>query len=157
MDKFISPTKGALDFSDMVNHIIDYISSEKDKKYAVFIGTDSSVKHHIEYVTAIAVHRVGYGGIFFYTRKHLIKTSITLRERIYQETLLSVEIAQKLLESLDYRQISNFQLTIHLDIGKNGPTKEIINEVMGIVKGYGFEATYKPLSWAATSIADRYT
>jgi predicted RNase H-related nuclease YkuK (DUF458 family) len=46
-------------------------------------------------------------------------------------------------------------LEIHVDIGTVGPTKEMIKEIVGMVKGSGFFVKIKPDSFAATSLADK--
>src|SRR3989338_436623 len=40
---------------------------------------------------------------------------------------------------------------------KNGPTRELIDAVVGMVKGYGLEAVIKPDSFGAFVLADRHT
>jgi len=45
-------------------------------------------------------------------------------------------------------------LEIHTDIGQVGETKEMIKEIVGMVKGNGFEVKIKPESFGATSVAD---
>jgi len=52
----------------------------------------------------------------------------------------------------------NYQLRyIHADIGENGATKDMIKEVIGLIKGNGFEPKIKPESFAASVVADRYS
>ena len=42
-------------------------------------------------------------------------------------------------------------------VGKDEETRELINAVTGMVKGCGYKVKYKPESYAATKVADRYT
>jgi len=51
----------------------------------------------------------------------------------------------------------NYDFQIHIDVGQNGPTREMIKEVVGMVRGNGFKAKIKPESYAASSIADKHT
>ena len=48
-------------------------------------------------------------------------------------------------------------LYIHADVGENGKTKDMIKEVVGLIKSNGFEAKIKPESYAASVVADKYT
>ncbi len=50
----------------------------------------------------------------------------------------------------------NYDFQIHIDVGQNGPTRDMIKEVVGMVRGNGFKAKIKPESYAASSIADKY-
>jgi predicted RNase H-related nuclease YkuK (DUF458 family) len=52
----------------------------------------------------------------------------------------------------------NYQFRyIHADIGENGKTKDMIKEVVGLIRSNGFEAKIKPESFAASVVADRFT
>jgi hypothetical protein len=50
-----------------------------------------------------------------------------------------------------------FNLEIHVDIGENGRTKEMIDEVVGMIIGGGMRVRIKPHAYAATSVADKHT
>ena len=52
---------------------------------------------------------------------------------------------------------SNVHLSIHMDIGKNGPTSKYIQELEGWVKATGYDCEIKPNSYAASTIADKYS
>lgn len=52
-----------------------------------------------------------------------------------------------------YRQL----LEIHLDVGEKGLTREILNMVVGMVKGSGYIAHIKPEAFAASCVADKHT
>lgn len=47
-----------------------------------------------------------------------------------------------------------FQYAIHVDAGKNGPTMQLIPELVGWVRACGYEAVTKPQSYAASTLAD---
>lgn len=80
-----------------------------------------------------------------------------------QEVLLSCELALYLKEKLEkkIRELPgslDYQFRyIHADIGENGQTRDMIKEVVGLIRGNGFEPQIKPRSYVATSVADRYT
>jgi len=67
---------------------------------------------------------------------------------------LSLEIGQQLLKILQEKQLPHFDLEIHADVGTNGETKNIINEVVGVIRGSGFVVKTKPESFGASSVAD---
>jgi predicted RNase H-related nuclease YkuK (DUF458 family) len=46
---------------------------------------------------------------------------------------------------------------IHADIGEQGQTRDMIKEIVGLIKGNGFEPKIKPESFVASTIADRYS
>ena len=46
---------------------------------------------------------------------------------------------------------------IHVDIGQKGPTRELIAEVVGMIRGNGFNVKTKPDAFGASSVADRHT
>ena len=48
-------------------------------------------------------------------------------------------------------------LEIHIDAGGNGPTKELMKELIGMVVGNGFTAKVKPEAFGASAVADRHT
>ncbi len=153
---FYSPTKGTLSFEEMVNLIVDYIS-RNGGPYRLIIGTDSSESEgETIFVTAVVLYRVGKGGIYFYKRmrdegKHGFK------KRIFYETHLSLDVASRIsyaLSKVDLEEIPH--LEIHLDVGEEGRTKEIVASVISYVSGNGFEAKIKPESFGATKVADKY-
>lgn len=157
-DFFQSPTFGKLAYKKVVKNLINFILEEPKETYQLIVGTDSEGKEKPDFVSAIIIHREGKGGKYFWKR---IKASkkYNLRTRIYEETMLSLSLAMKLRESLEkeFRKIEpkNYKnLEIHTDIGQVGETKEMIKEIMGMVRGNGFEVKIKPEAFGAASVAD---
>ncbi len=159
MDELFNSTTGLkLDNRQVTKEVVDFILEKKDRRYKIFIGSDSEghASDNTEFVTAVVVHRVGNGGRYFWRRKAL-KRFHTLRDRIIQEVLLSLKTAEEILESLKgFENLPEFDFEIHIDVGEKGETKSIIQEVVGMVRAYDFEARIKPESCAATNVADRY-
>jgi len=161
---FYSPSKGRLSFSQMCQEILGYLVEKPDKFYQVIVGCDSSSSDSPEFPLAVVVLRVGEGGRFFLKKiSYQNKKFYTWKLRVLEEVFLSCELALTLREELEKRI---FQLPetpkyefryIHADIGQDGQTKEMIKEVVGIIKGNGFEPVLKPNSFAASNVADRYT
>jgi len=156
-DLFISPTKGALKFSDLSGEVADFVNEDREKKYSVIVGTDSEQRNGTaEFVSVVVVHRIGCHGRYFWHKKKGIKT-YNLRDRIYKEANYSLDLAQNLIGELKEKiEHPYYGFEIHVDIGENGPTKEMIKEVVGMIKGNGFEAKIKPESWGATKVADKH-
>lgn len=154
---FISPTKGRLSFEQMFRDIINFTKEAPEENYKLIVGTDSQLRDDIIcYVTAVIILREGKGGRFYYTRERE-KKKLTLKQRIFMETARSLGVASHLTERLANVGLKVPNIEIHLDIGKQGRTKEIIREVVGMVVGSGFGARIKPESYGAFKVADRYT
>ena len=159
-DFFRNPTKGRMELAKVAREIFDFINCEPRSKCRLVVGTDSNGSGKTEFVTAIIVHRVGRGGRYFWKKTNGVHTYHTLRDRIYQEVNLSLETAQNILGKLRpliKKDLEPYDFQIHIDVGQNGPTKEMIKEVVGMVRGNGFEAKIKPESFAASNIADKHT
>ena len=142
---------------EVVAEITGFMKAEPGMHYKVTIGTDSELQHGniADFVTAIVVHRVGNGGRYFWRRLDALKMH-TLRERIVKEVLISLDIAKDTLAELQKFPLPHFDFEIHIDVGENGPTKAMIQEVVGMVRAHNFEAKTKPESYAASNIADRH-
>ncbi len=154
---FISPSRGERVFLEMVSDILMFVAEEVDSKYAIVVGTDSDASIGIgEFVTVVTVHRVGKHGRYFWTKRKNIKV-FDRHDRILKEAFFSLELAQKLVDVLRAKLDGRFyEFEIHLDIGQNGPTKQMIQEIVGMITGNGFTAKIKPEAYAATKVADRH-
>jgi predicted RNase H-related nuclease YkuK (DUF458 family) len=145
-------------FEDVILTVREYILSDNSQKYEIIIGTDSqfhpSIKN-IKYVTVISVRRVGKGARYFY-RKDYDSINFSIKTKILKEALFTYEVLQrvKILIS-DILSDSNF--ISHLDIGENGKSKEMIEDVVSIFKGSGCEFKIKPDSFIASGVADKHS
>lgn len=155
---FNSPTHGKLNLSQVREKTISFIEKKPEAKYRIVIGTDSAPgrKGATDFVTALVVHRVGTGAIYFWKRK-IEKKPLALRQKIYQEVSLSLEYAEKILKVFAKDGINRFDVEIHVDVGKIGETREMITEVVGMIRGSGFLVKTKPEAYGASTVADRYT
>ena len=147
----------------MVAEIAGYIDEEPTSFYRIVIGTDSQAKaidghSEIGFVTAIVVHRTGKGGRYFWHKQALKTKKMVLREKIYQETTISLAFAEKIVPKLrEAISAAKYDFEIHVDVGPLGPTRDMIKEVVGMVNGNGYKAKTKPESWGASSVADKHT
>lgn len=159
---FISPTRGELNLQGVVEEISKYVMDEPNQFYRVVIGTDSqgkrtNGKEEIDYVSAIIVHRVGKGARYFWCKTKQVK-HISLKEKIYTETTMSLQLASEFVPILRAKvSPTKYDFEIHIDVGPLGPTRDMIKEVVGMVQGSGYKARYKPDSWGASSVADKHT
>lgn len=153
---FVSPTKGRLTLDEVFKDLISFVESDPSANYNVIIGTDSHAKDETCFVTAIVVHQVGKGGRYYY-RKIRQRKITSLRQKIFFETAMSLDCAGRVAKKLSENGHADLNLEIHLDIGTNGPTKDLIREIVGMVVGSGFDAKIKPCACGATKVADKYT
>ena len=101
----------------------------------------------------------GFGGQYFW-RRQTVKNIHNLREKIYTETLASLNFAT-IFVPLFRKHLNgkepNYNLEIHVDVGEHGDTREMIKDVVGMVTGNGFVAKTKPYAYAASYVADKHT
>jgi len=155
---FQSPTYGPVELSQIREKILHFLAYDPKKTYQLVIGTDSQPHNGsgVDFVTAIVVHRIGTGGIYFWQRT-VNKKHYVLRQRMYEEATMSLEMAETLLALLHKDGITKYDVEIHVDIGKVGDTREMIQEIVGMIRGSGYAVKTKPESYAASKVADRYT
>lgn len=153
---FISPSKGQMDLPAVVVDILNYVSEDMNYTYKLIVGTDS---HPCDFgacfVSAIIIHRLGKGARYYYHRRQ--ENISNMRQRIFYETSLSLELADQLSQSLKEHGREDMKVEIHLDVGTHGDTRDLIKEVVGMVVGSGFDARIKPDSCGASKVADKYT
>lgn len=162
--KFQSCNDDDLGIKDVIEQIKLFLEKDTNSIYKLTIGTDSEVKivedkKILNLVSVIVIYRHGFGGKYFWS-KNKIGAPKTLRDKIYQEVLSSLDLAKIFVPELKTRlngQSSLYDLEIHIDVGEYGQTRNMIKEVVGIVTGSGYVAKIKPYSYAASNIADRYT
>jgi predicted RNase H-related nuclease YkuK (DUF458 family) len=165
---FQSHTHGELNIDGIITHIKDFLEEDPNAEYSLVIGSDSHEKadskksdgtKEINLVTAILIHRKGFGGKYFWRRQYQGNIH-TLREKIYAETLTSLTFASffvPLFKKHLNGKALNYNLEIHVDVGEHGDTRNMIKEVVGMVTGNGFVAKTKPDAYAASYVADKHT
>ncbi len=157
--QFHNETRGTLGFEETVGEIVAFIKKDPSRFYKIIVGTDSHASGLAELVSAVTVWRVGNGAIHFWTKSEERKFS-TLRERIWQEAIQSIMLAQELRARLTVVLGDDFFWDgneVHVDIGVNGPTRDLIDSVVGMIKGYNFQPVIKPEAFGASTVADRHT
>jgi len=161
---FYNPTKGNLNINQMIDEVLFYISEKPERFYDIIVGCDSSSGQEPHFPLAVVILRKGEGGRFFLKRiGYHNRKFYNWKERVLEEVMLSCELALFLRENFDKKikdspETFNYEFRyIHADIGENGATKDMIKEVTGLIRGNGFEAKIKPESFAASTVADRYS
>jgi uncharacterized protein len=161
---FFNSTQKNMDFLYVVNKIEELIQKNPEDIYRLAVGTDSQSKHKRTcFVSAIHLHRVGYGAWGCITKKVYNRKFSSLREKIAKETIMTYELVLKLNEDLFDKicnlsiknKAFNIDIEAHIDVGENGETRKLIREMMGYFQGTGIRALIKPYSYAASSYADR--
>ena len=160
--QFYNPTRGNLKIDQVIDEILGYIGDKSEKFYDIIVGCDSSSGETPDFPVAVVILRVGEGGRFFLKKiNYKNRKFYNWKTRILEEVFLSCELALFLRESLEKKLKDtsfNYQFRyIHADIGENGDTREMIKEVTGLIRGNGFEPKIKPESYAASTVADRYS
>ncbi len=154
-----------IDLESVADEVVSFMERKPQSSYKITIGSDSELLEDktADFVTAVVVHRIGNGGRYFWRRVKLGKF-YNLHDRIVREVMLSIDASNAFLnvlktkiqlkaeEGLNFR----WDFEIHVDVGENGPTKTLIQEVVGMVRAHNFEAKTKPESYAASNVADIY-
>src|SRR6185369_9512220 len=142
--QFFSPSKGHMEFSEVIQEISNYIKEKPGFFYDIIVGCDSPSTDKPFFPIAIVVLRTGAGGRFFlkkmqYSDNYLKRfMHINWKQRILQEVYLSCELALTLRETLEKEfgkatPTFNYQFQyIHADVGEVGKTREMVKEVTGL-------------------------
>jgi len=161
---FYNPTKGNLKVDEVINEALSYIAEKPEKFYDIIVGCDSSSGEEPHFPLAMVILRKGEGGRFFLKRvSYKNRKFYNWKARILEEVMLSCESALFLRENFEKKIKSfpnnfNYQFRyIHADVGENGATKDMIKEVVGLIRGNGFEPQIKPESFVASTVADRFS
>lgn len=151
-----------ISLTEVVGEIIAFMKGDPKREYTITVGTDSErfATGSADFVSAIVVHRIGNGGRYFWRGAELGPFH-TLRDRIIREVIISLELGKQLLEALEIAAkepegLPKWTFEIHADIGENGPTNVMIQEVVGMIRAHNFQAITKPHSYAASNVADRH-
>ena len=140
------------------------MKEKNERFYEIIVGCDSSSGQEPHFPVAVVVLRRGEGGRFFLKKiSYQNRKFYNWKERILEEVLLSCELALLLKEKFEKKiQESspsfNYQFRyIHADVGEHGETKDMIKEIVGLIRGNGFEPKIKPEAYVASIVADRYS
>lgn len=153
-------TYGDVSIEKIVEIIENYVRKNSHSDFQVIVGTDSQNFDKTKIVLVIAVLEKTKGGFFFYDITRVNKIT-NIKQKLYTETQMSLDCATKLMDAFEKQyektgfDYTKIQFSIHVDAGFNGPTKEVIPEIVGWVKSCGYDVHVKPESFVASSIADK--
>jgi len=156
---FLGQSGVSIPFDRVIAYVVDFVKKEPERFYKIIVGADSEASDVSNMVTAITVWRVGNGAIHFWTKSPEKKFG-SMRDRIWEEAISSITLAQEVRSRLAAELGDEFFWDgneIHVDIGENGPTKELIDSISGMIRGYNFTPVIKPYSFGASVVADRHT
>lgn len=158
---FKSLSRSSVPFHQLFGIILDFILADLKSSYKISIGTDSQVRRSTVIVSCIHVHRIGKGAIGFLHKHEMPRPLRNLHEKIFLETCTTLQLAH-LFDDTRIEKIytllgDKVDFEFHIDIGSNGRTKALINEMVGMVQGLNFVPKIKPDSYCASSFADKYT
>lgn len=153
---FESPTQGRLSLEGMFAEIVGYMRDDPEASYKLIIGSDSHTRDSTIFVTAVVIHRLGKGGRYFFHKSHH-QAIRSLRQKVLYETSMSLTTAARMTELLQRSGMGDLDMEIHIDVGQQGDTKDLIRELVGMVTGSGYHAQIKPHSFGASTVADKYT
>lgn len=159
-----SPTYGRITLRTACLLMAKFIQQKPAAEYVIGIGTDSQNFDYTKMVSAVYVHRVGYGAIIFYDIKRIPKIS-NIHQKMLTETGDSIDLADDTMQILDEMRMPdgsifkiddyNVRVELHCDVGTTGKSKETIREVVGWVESCGYVCKIKPDSPAASSLANK--
>lgn len=156
---FATPSHANMPLDAVVEDIAAFVRLQPARYYKIIIGSDSEAANPAVLVSAITVWRVGNGAIHFWSAS-AAKRFAVMRDRIWAEAIRSITLAQEMRGRLQLVLGDDFFWDgneVHVDIGENGPTKDMIDSVSGMIRGYNFVPVIKPYSFGASIVADRHT
>lgn len=148
------PGEKEITIDELILSVKKYVDADPNAKYEIAIGTDSQNFNRTKIVTVIAVHNIGHGGTYFYQIDYLPLIR-NINQKLYTETELSLNIANRIFS--EFEEYENVTRKIHVDAGYYGKTKTLIPGLTSWVKSCGYDVAVKPMSFAASSIANKYS
>lgn len=153
---FISPTYGKMTKAQVYDYLVKKIIDDKNTrahKYSIIVGTDSQNTYRTKFVSVICLIDEGRGGQYFYHIDWSNKIK-DINTKIFTETEFSLQIARDLNKFLHEKGL-RAEVEVHVDIGRQGKTKDLIQSILGWITAEGFKAKIKDESQVASTIADK--
>lgn len=125
---------------------------ESNRHKMIFIGTDSQTYgQKCIFTTCLIAYEMGRGGAVILHSDKTPKFD-SLRQRLLMEAFRSLDTAWY----VNPRIPENSKIAIHLDVNENLRYKsaQYKEELVGMIVSQGFDASWKPNSWASSSVAD---
>ena len=133
----------------------EILSTIKESDCKIYVGADSNPSRiPIALATSIAIIKKKDFAKYYYIKSTPWNKNVPkLHERLQYEVMVACCVANKIREVLPNRKI-----TVHADINpdiKTASGKYAI-QLKNYIIGFGFTAIIKPMSWAASCIADKH-
>jgi predicted RNase H-related nuclease YkuK (DUF458 family) len=141
---------------ELTKLLIEYRSNNLLDDVQIIVGTDSNIQKSVyRFITIVCAYRPGRGGIFYRKSTHEPKEiHKTPRDRLFYEATLSIETANILRDA-------GMNVIVHVDASNPLFSKALSasfgEQIRGYVTNSGYPCELKPQSWAATSIANKYS
>lgn len=138
-------------------HVIDFdeiIKQISDNDCDVFVGADSNPSR-LPFVMAVSIAIIKKGEFakyFYFKFEPWSKNKPSLQRRLQDEVVLSCYVANE-IRSI----VPNKNICVHADINPDSKTAsgKFAKQLKNYIVGFGFPAEIKPMSWAASCIADK--
>lgn len=160
---FNNPSQGRMVFAQVVSEVVKFIKRSPNAQYRIMIGSDSHGQNIVDLVSVVAIHRVGNGGRYFWTRTQALRVH-SLQHKIYTEVENSLALASQFTaafrRSIREERVNfpeTFAVEIHVDVGSSGETRDLVGAITGMVRSFGYPVYVKPQSVAASGFADRHS
>ena len=158
--KWFKPNKEHINWQEICNNINYLVNKNYD--HQIIVGTDSQpVGNKTIVVIAICIlsDMEGFKRTFYYGREKVERFK-NLYSRINYETQASIDTANE-LRNYTLSMSENLNISIHLDVSSEKSktkTSKYSTTLINLVKAYDYpNVEVKPNSWAASSVADKYT
>lgn len=135
-----------------ISEIFDLISKTD---CGIYVGCDTNPSRlPIVMASSIALWKPNEYAQYFYVKSKPWKDKKpTLQQRLQHEVFAACYIANEIRDQFPRREI-----IVHADVNPDHrtPSGKFAKQLKNYIVGYGFKATIKPMSWAASCIADKY-
>lgn len=140
---------------DLMEELSQFVSNES---LVVHVGTDAQAfgPGTADYVTCVIIHGIQDDGRAFsriyYIKDKKVSTN-SLWEKLYNETMGSITVA---MEIADSEERFRDRIVVHVDANPNKKyaSNNYVQQLAGMVMGFGFRHLLKPDSWAASHASD---
>jgi predicted RNase H-related nuclease YkuK (DUF458 family) len=134
---------------------IEILDIIKESDCEIYVGADSNPSRiPIVVATSVAIIKKKDFAKYYYIKSKPWNRNVPkLHERLQHEVVVACCVANKIREVLPNRKI-----IVHADINPDTKTASgrYAAQLKNYIIGFGFTAIIKPMSWAASCIADKH-
>lgn len=134
---------------DLIPYINDFMAKHPESK--IYIGCDSqNSPYKTSYGIVVVFHENNKGGHVLYSKSTIAKIRDKF-ERLWNEILYSVELAEHISNNSNYRPD---YIDIDLNPDPRYQSNNILRAALGYVEGMGYVPRCKPNAITASCVAD---